>query len=113
MPAAPQRSEMPSAPAYTRRGDALEVLVKVTPGAARDAIGEIVDDGTGTRRLTLKVTAKAEGGAANRAIVRLVAKSWRLPPTSLAIIAGQTSRLKRLRLIAAPEKVHALERLLG
>ena len=104
---------MSAAPAWTRRGDALEVLVKVTPGAARDAIGEIVDDGTGTRRLTVKVTAKAEGGAANRAVVRLVAKSWRVPPSSLAITAGQTSRLKRLRLVATPDKVQALERVLG
>ena len=104
---------MALASACTRRGEALEVLVKVTPGAARDAIGEIVDDGTGTRRLAVRVTAKAEGGAANRAVVRLVAKSWHVPPTSLVVTAGQTSRLKRLRLMAPPEKVQALERLLG
>lgn len=89
------------------------MLLKVIPGASRDALGAIVDDGTGGRRLAVQVAAKAEGNAANRAVVRLVAKSWHLPPTALQITAGHTSRLKRLRLVASAEKVQAVERLLS
>ncbi|MFW5834374.1 MAG: DUF167 domain-containing protein [Pseudomonadota bacterium] len=99
-------------PVCARRGDALEVLVKVTPGASRDAIGAVVEDGLGARRLVVQVSAKAEGNAANRAVVRLMAKCWRLPPTALEITAGQTSRLKRLRVVAPIEKMQAVERLL-
>lgn len=104
---------MPAPAVCIRRGDALEVLLKVTPGARRDTIEAVVDDGHGLRRLALSVTAKAEGDAANRAVIRLVAKSWRVPPSAVAIMAGHRSRLKRLRLEIPPEKAMALERLLA
>ena len=103
---------MPPQPVCKRQGEALDVLVRVTPGAGRDALRAVEDDGTGTRRLAIAVTAKAEGDAANRAVVRLLAKTWRIPPTSVAIVAGHRSRLKRLRLTVGPDKALALERLL-
>lgn len=98
---------------FERRGDAVELFVKVQPGAKREAIGSIADDGHGTKRLQLSVTAKAEGGQANRAVVRLLAKSWRIAPSALELTAGQASRLKRVRLSVPVDKAEALERLLA
>ncbi len=95
-----------------RRGDAVEVFLKVTPGARREAIGAIADDGQGHRRLQVHVTAKAEDGAANRAVVRLLAKSWRVAPTAFELTAGQRSRLKRLRMVLPPEKAQAIQAIL-
>jgi hypothetical protein len=97
---------------FERRGDAVELFVKVTPGARREAIGAIADDGEGHRRLQVHVTAKAEGGEANRAVVRLLSKSWRVAPTSFELTAGQRSRLKRLRLTVPPDKASAIQALL-
>lgn len=97
----------------TRRGDALEVFVKVMPGARRESIGAVADDGHGQRRLVVSVTAKAEGGQANRALVRLLARSWNIAPSSLELTCGQTSRLKRVRLDVPAEKANAVERLLA
>lgn len=96
-----------------RRGDAVELFVKVTPGARREAIGAIADDGQGHRRLQVHVTAKAEGGEANRAVVRLLAKSWRVAPTSFEFTGGQRSRLKRLRMVVPPEKAVVIQSLLA
>ena len=98
---------------FERRGDAVELFLKVTPGARREAIGAIADDGQGDRRLMVHVTAKAEGGEANRAVVRLLAKSWRVAPTAFELTAGQRSRLKRVRLTVPPEKAQAIQALLA
>ncbi len=96
-----------------RRGDAVEVFLKVTPGARRTAIGGIADDGHGHRRLQVHVTETAEDGRANRAVVRLLARSWRVAPTACEVTAGQSSRLKRLRLAVPPDKARAIQQLLG
>jgi uncharacterized protein YggU (UPF0235/DUF167 family) len=104
---------MPRRGPFERRGDAVELFLKVTPGARREAIGAITDDGQGDRRLMVHVTAKAEGGEANRAVVRLLAKSWRVAPTAFELTAGQRSRLKRVRLTVPPEKAQAIQALLA
>jgi hypothetical protein len=104
---------MPTRGPCERRGDAVELFLKVTPGARRPAIGAIADDGEGHRRLQVHVAAPAEGGRANRAVVQLLAKSWRIAPTAFELTAGERSRLKRLRLSVSPEKARAIQALLG
>jgi hypothetical protein len=42
------------------------------------------------------VSAPAEGGKANAALIRLLAKTWRLPKTAFTITAGPKSRRKTL-----------------
>lgn len=86
--------------------------MKVMPGAEREAIGTVADDGHGQRRLVVSVTAKDESFQANRALVRLLARSWNIAPSALALTCGQSSRLKRVRLEVPPEKASAVERLL-
>ncbi|MFP4125636.1 MAG: DUF167 domain-containing protein [Alphaproteobacteria bacterium] len=104
---------MPTRGPFERRGDAVELFLTVTPGARREAIGAIADDGEGHRRLAVHVTAKADGGEANRAVVRLLAKSWRVAPTAFELTAGRRSRLKRVRLTVPPEKAQAIQALLA
>lgn len=91
-----------------RRTAGLDLYVKVTPGARHNAIGEVNDDGRGVRRLQVQVTAKADGGQANRAVLGLLAKSWAVPPSSLCVESGHTSRLKRVRFAVDEDKAAAL-----
>jgi hypothetical protein len=44
------------------------------------------------------VTAPAEGGKANRALIVLLARAWRLPKTSIDVVAGVHDRRKTLRI---------------
>ena len=55
---------------------------------------------TGSRAdvLHLRVTAPPEEGKANAAVVALVAKSLRVPPSSVSIVKGFASRDKVLRI---------------
>ncbi|MHA1569690.1 MAG: DUF167 domain-containing protein [Alphaproteobacteria bacterium] len=72
----------------------LRVFLKVAPGAARNAVGAPVVEADGGARLKVSVTAPAEGGKANAAVVKLLAKEWRLPKSSFKISAGSGARRK-------------------
>lgn len=73
--------------------DGLRLRVHVTPRAAVDRIGETFDDGRGSR-LRISVNAPPHDGKANAAVIRLLARTWRLPKTAFAIVAGASGRDK-------------------
>jgi len=64
--------------------------VRARPGAKRDAV---VDEHDGSLRVS--VSAPPEDGKANEAIVRLLADVFRRRRSSIRLIAGQTSRIKK------------------
>lgn len=72
---------------------AARVRVRLTPRGGRDAIDGVDDDGV----LRVRVRAAPVEGAANRALLRLLAEELRVPLRSLEIEAGETSRVKQLR----------------
>jgi uncharacterized protein YggU (UPF0235/DUF167 family) len=66
----------------------------VTPRGGADRIDGLGADADGEVFLRLRVSAVAEKGKANDAVVKLLAKAWRVPRSSLAIVAGETDRNK-------------------
>ena len=65
--------------------------VKAVPGASRDGIaGELGG------ALKVRTSRPAERGKANAAIVKLLAKTFGVPKSHIEIIAGQSSRQKRV-----------------
>ena len=78
----------------------LDLYVKVTPKSDRDAVGQVERMADGTLRLGLKVRAAPDKGAANQAVIKLLAKTFGLPKSALAIRQGETSRLKT---VSAPD----------
>ena len=75
-----------------------KINIKLTPKASSDRIGDIRPGTDGAAVLTVYVTAVPENGKANAAMIALLAKSWRLPKSAFAIVTGETSRLKRVRI---------------
>jgi uncharacterized protein YggU (UPF0235/DUF167 family) len=49
----------------------------------------------------LRVSAAAAEGAANAAVIALVAKALKLPRSAVRIAAGETARIKRLEIAGA------------
>lgn len=74
-----------------------EFLVRLTPKASHNKIGEVVQDASGQHLLKVFVTAVPENNRANEAMIKLLAKYLGLPKTSLQIVSGQTDRTKRIR----------------
>ena len=69
-----------------------EITVRVTPKASRNAIVE--EKGS----LKVFVTTAPEGGKANDAVRKLLAKGLGIAPSKLALIRGETSREKVFRI---------------
>ncbi|QQP89254.1 DUF167 domain-containing protein [Skermanella sp. TT6] len=82
------------------------VAVRLTPRASRNAV---VGIGTGTGPagreqavLKVMVTAVPDSGRANEALVRLLAKQWKVPGSAITLVAGATDRNKILHVAGDP-----------
>lgn len=71
-----------------------EIAVRVTPKAARNRIVAEADV------VRVYVTAVPEGGKANAAVQKLLAKALGVPKTQLELIRGATGRDKVFRIAA-------------
>ena len=81
---------------YTQDGRALTFSIRVVARASRT---EIAGEHDGALRV--KLAAPPVDGAANRALVRLLAKTFKLPQNAVEIIAGSTSKQKIVSLHGA------------
>jgi uncharacterized protein YggU (UPF0235/DUF167 family) len=70
------------------------LTVKVIPRASQNRL-EPQPDGS----FIAHVTAPPVGGEANRAVIRLLADHLDIAPSRIELIAGETSRIKRFRVI--------------
>ncbi|MEZ5892896.1 MAG: DUF167 domain-containing protein [Parvularculaceae bacterium] len=91
------------------------VQVRVTPGAARQAVGGAWTGPDGAPRLVVKVTAPPDEGRANRAVESLLASAFGLSKSAAAITSGEKSRLKTVALDGGDERAleQRLQELLG
>lgn len=72
------------------------LAVLATPKAAKDAIGDIHQDAGGKAWLRVRVTTAPEDGKANKAIIKLLSKQWKIPASAMRVLSGETARQKRL-----------------
>lgn len=72
--------------------------LRVTPNAGCDVIegyGALAD---GTEVLRIRVAAVPDKGKANAAVIALLAKALHLPRSAITLVAGDTARLKTVRI---------------
>jgi uncharacterized protein (TIGR00251 family) len=79
---------------FTAGPEGLRVAVRLTPKASADRIQGVAAEADGRVALKVQVTAVPEDGKANAALIRLLAKRWRLPRTALSVVQGATDRRK-------------------
>lgn len=75
--------------------DALVVSVHVQPGAKRTAAG-----GTHGDALRIRLAAPPVDGKANAELVRFLARAFDVPLRNVAILRGESSRDKAVRIVA-------------
>jgi len=77
--------------------------IRLTPKGARNEIKGWVEDATGQPVLKVTVTAIPEKGRANKALIALLSKEWKIPKRSITIIRGTTDRYKTLLIQGLPK----------
>ena len=86
----------------TTTTDGLRVAVRLTPRASRAGVDGVRLDAAGQAYLQVRVTAPAEGGKANAALLKLLAKAWGVTRSRLAIVAGAKDRRKTVAVAGDP-----------
>jgi hypothetical protein len=69
----------------------LKFKVKLAPSAKKNAV-----QGWEGELLKCSVTAAPEKGKANKALIVLLSKYYRIPKTAFSIVQGETERLKTI-----------------
>lgn len=89
--------------AFGRDQVSVRLGVRLTPRASRDSVGpfEILADGATV--LAVHVRAVPEKGAANAALVALLAKRLGVAKSAVEVVSGHTSRLKSVRIAGDPD----------
>jgi uncharacterized protein (TIGR00251 family) len=81
------------------------IAIYVTPRSAKPGIGGWRKDADGREELEVRVAAAPTDGAANSAVVKVVAKALGINRSQVFIAAGATSRHKRVELPLQAEEV--------
>jgi uncharacterized protein (TIGR00251 family) len=85
---------MPEQEPYLRGiADGVRLALSIQPRASRTAFGETLGD-----RRKLAVTAPPVDGKANAAIVKFLAKFFGVSKSAVAIVHGETGRLKTVEI---------------
>jgi uncharacterized protein (TIGR00251 family) len=86
------------------------MAVRVTPRSAKPGIGGWRAGADGREELEVRVSESPTDGAANSAVIKLLAKALGVPRSEVDIVSGQISRHKR---IAVPIDAAEVRRRLG
>jgi uncharacterized protein (TIGR00251 family) len=90
--------------------DGVRARLRVQPRARRNHVGGLAAEADGGAALKVAVTAPPEDGKANAAVVALLAEAWKLPKSSLTVVAGVAARRKTIHLQGDPRRLmQALE----
>ncbi len=91
----PDPLSKPSLP-LTACAEGVLIAVRLQPRASHAGIDGIGLDAEGRPFLRVRVNAPPEGGKANRALVKLLAKALHTPPSALQIVGGHKDRNKTI-----------------
>lgn len=87
-------------PAYLIKDiNKFHLYIKLTPNAKADKIGGIFIDENNQEYLKVSTTVIPEDNKANKQLIKLIAKEYGVPKTSITLIKGHKSRLKLLEII--------------
>jgi uncharacterized protein (TIGR00251 family) len=86
----------PHTAAIRESGTGVRFAVRLTPKGGRNAIEGWTKGADGRMHLKARVAAPPEAGKANAALIALLAKTLRVAKSNVAIVGGETARLKQV-----------------
>lgn len=91
----------------TRHADGARATLRVTPRARHDGVIGVGIDGAGGHYLAVRVSAPPEAGKANAAVIKILARRWRIPQGDLEVVSGASARRKVLQIRGSPDALMA------
>ncbi|WP_455477639.1 DUF167 domain-containing protein [Bartonella sp. B41] len=76
--------------------DSLVLYVYLVPKSSVDRIIGVESRGDGKQHLVIRLRAVPEDGKANKALIKFLAKQWRIPSSCISLKSGMTSRHKQI-----------------
>jgi uncharacterized protein len=83
----------------------VRVAIHLQPRGRVDRVIAVAAAAGGGQVLKASVREPAENGRANEALLQLLARTWQLPRSDLAIVAGATSRHKIVHISGDPRQL--------
>jgi len=78
---------------YRIENGEVTLTIKAQPGASRSEFAGLY----GEEAVKVRIAAPAVEGAANKALVKFLAKQFKIPKSAVTIVSGETGKLKRVR----------------
>lgn len=89
-------------------GEGAILRLRVTPNASKDAIEGVETTADGLSHLKVRVRAVPDKGAANAAVLTLLAKTLGVPKSALELVSGHAARIKTMRVATlCPDQAEA------
>ena len=85
--------------------EGVRIALRVVPKSSPAGVTGLRLDAAGDAYLQVRVGAAAEGGKANAALLKLLAREWGVARSRLAIVAGVHDRRKTVHLAGDPSRV--------
>lgn len=83
------------------------MAIRLRPGGGANRIDGLESTADGGLRLKARVTAPPEAGKANRALIKLLAKTWRLPAGDISLVSGAKARDKVVQVRGRPDEIES------
>ncbi len=83
----------------------LLVNIRLAPKARDNKIIGITDIADSKKAVKVSVNAIPEDGKANKALIALLAKTWKIPKTSMSLVSGHTNKNKTLLIEGGGEDI--------
>jgi hypothetical protein len=90
---------------YAPTEGGVRLALRLNPRASRTGVDGVMQDAEGRLLLKLRLAAPPVDGAANTALIALLAKTLSLRKADIRIRSGETSRTKILHLSGEPQTI--------
>lgn len=90
---------------FERTADGIRLFVRLTPKSSADRVDGVTDQAVGSLRLKARVRAVPEDGKANAALGVLLAKTFGVAKSDVALIAGASHRSKTFAIAGDPDRL--------
>lgn len=87
----------------------VRLYIRLQPSASSNKLDGLMEDAEGIVRLKARVTAIPEKGKANKALLKLLSKQFKIAASHMKIISGETDRNKTILIASEANRTQMMK----